>query len=153
MYFFAIGLPIFYLLHCFEEFFIPGGFREWYHNYRPNLNKQTPAYYWKVNIIAFLIVLINSIYYFVSHGNNNTGLLIASSFLAWNALVTHVIGSFQSKHYSPGVATGIFLYIGSFFGITIIIIHGQLLPFNLTIIYALIGMLYELWNVYKNRTR
>lgn len=151
MKFFAISLPIFYLLHCTEEFYFPGGFRHWYHQYRPNLKNQTSVYYLKVNIIAFVIVLLNSIYYFTSHGNNNSGLLIASSFLAWNSLVTHVVGTFRSKTYSPGVITGVCFYMTSFIGITTITVHESLLPLGLTILYALLGMIYELWNLYKSK--
>lgn len=151
MSFLAFALPIFYLIHCFEEFVFPGGFISWYHSYRPTLNQQSNAYYWRVNIIAFLIVLVNSCYYFISHGNNNSGLLIASSFLAWNALVTHVIGSIKSKQYSPGLVTGILCYIMSFLTITYLIISNHLLPMYLIIIYALLGMLYEFWNLSKNK--
>ena len=152
MSYIAFALPILHLIHCFEEFFFPGGFIAWYHSYRPSLSQQSPAYYWRVNIIAFLIVLINSCYYFISHGNNNTGgLLIASSFLAWNALVTHVIGSIKSKSYSPGLVTGILGYIMSFLVIIYLIISNHLLAIPLIIIYALLGMLYEMWNLYKNR--
>ena len=62
-----------------------------------------------------------------------------------------VIGSIKSKSYSPGSVTGILGYIMSFLVIIYLIISNHLLAIPLMIIYALLGMLYEMWNLYKNR--
>ena len=150
MYILAIGLPIFYLLHCFEEFYMPGGFIPWYRKYRPTLSTQKPGYYFRVNLVAFLIVLANSIYYFTSHGDNNTGLLLVTSFLASNAIFTHLVGAIKLHVYSPGIVTGIIFYVLSYVITVCLILTKDLLPLKSVIIYSIIGILYEAWNLYKN---
>lgn len=141
-------LPFSFLLHCFEEFYFPGGFIDWYHTFRPSLSKQKPRYYIKVNIIAFLIVSIISISVFFL-GTSYNSFLIASTFLAANAFFTHILGAIHTKRYSPGMITGALLYIPicvlayifSFLSGTLLI--SDIIP------DLILGSLYELWNIYK----
>lgn len=145
----AVLLPLSYLFHCFEEFYYPGGFIQWYRHYRPQLSSQTPKYYFWVNLIAFLIVLINSLYYFMTNGGNVSGEIIASSFLAWNAIVTHLIGTIKSKQYSPGLITGLILYVGIYLVLIVMAFRQQLFTVPILLLYSTVGILYESWNLFK----
>ncbi|MCP9333899.1 HXXEE domain-containing protein [Lentilactobacillus hilgardii] len=143
----AISTPFAYLIHCLEEFGIPGGFISWYHAYRPALNKQTPFYYLMVNIIAFIIVSISALTSLFS--SDYTAIVVASSFLASNAIFTHIVGTFKTHTYSPGIVTGIILYIPICLTLYIMTYTQNLLPLHTLIIILFISMLYELWNFYK----
>lgn len=145
----AVLLPLSYLCHCFEEFYYPGGFIQWYRHFRPQLASQTPKYYFWVNLIAFMIVLVNSFFYFMTNGGNIAGEIIASSFLAWNAIVTHLIGAIKSKQYSPGLITGLILYVGIYLALIVITYRQQLFTVPMLLLYSASGILYELWNLFK----
>lgn len=144
----AILAPLSYLIHCTEEFFFPGGFISWYHHFRPALSKQTPKYYWLVNIIAFILVATTSYFVLFSKGNNS-GLVISTSFLACNAIFTHVFGSIKTHVYSPGMITGIILYLPICFTCYFITYTSHLISINNLCIYIIIAPLYEFWNWYK----
>lgn len=144
----AIASPVAYLLHCLEEFLVPGGFVTWYHRFRPALNKQSSGYYWRVNIIAFIIVAVTGFYAYFTN-NNNSGLIISSSFLASNALFTHVFGAIKTHKYSLGMFTGVCLYIPICIICYVVAFSNHLINDNMLVIYIIIGQLYELWNYSK----
>lgn len=144
----AIMVPLSYLIHCIEEFALPGGFISWYHNLRPSLNKQKPSYYWKVNIIAFTIVTITGWFAFFTKGNNS-GLVISAGFLACNAIFTHIIGAIKTHAYSPGMITGIVLYLPICFMCYFTTYTLNLISIGNLCLYIVVAPLYEIWNWYK----
>ncbi|SCC03050.1 HXXEE domain-containing protein [Weissella bombi] len=146
----AILAPLSYLLHCIEEFLFPGGFITWYHSWRPSLEKQQPSYYWKVNIIAFTIVTITSFFALFTK-ENISALVISTSFLACNTILTHVIGAIKTRMYSPGMITGIILYLPICIMCYITAYSAHLISIKNLSIYVIIAPLYELWNWYKQR--
>ncbi|KRL00922.1 HXXEE domain-containing protein [Liquorilactobacillus capillatus] len=148
----AIAAPFSYLIHCTEEFALPGGFMCWYHNLRPALSKQKPSYYWRVNIIAFLIVTITSWFAFFTKGNNS-GLVIATSFLACNTIFTHIVGAIETRTYSPGLVTGVALYIPICFMCYFTTYTLHLISVGNLCLYIVIAPLYEFWNWYKYERR
>ncbi|KRN07612.1 hypothetical protein FD15_GL000903 [Liquorilactobacillus sucicola DSM 21376 = JCM 15457] len=144
----AIMVPFSYLLHCIEEFALPGGFMTWYHNLRPSLSRQKRSYYWRVNIIAFTIVAITGGFAFFTEGNNS-GLVISAGFLASNAIFTHIIGAIKTRTYSPGMITGIVLYLPICFMCYFTTYSLHLISVGNLCLYICIAPLYELWNWHK----
>lgn len=102
-------LPVSFCLHILEEFIFPRGFIKWYHHYRPQFAAVKPFHYFKVNAIGFLAILATAIV--VSMGKGYGGFLLVWSFLSCNALFTHVSGAIKTRQYSPGMITGILLYL------------------------------------------
>ncbi|MBS0979102.1 HXXEE domain-containing protein [Levilactobacillus brevis] len=146
----ALLAPLAYLLHCTEEFAFPGGFISWYHSWRPSLGKQKPSYYWRVNIIVFLIVAVTGWFAFFTK-DNNSGLVISTSFLASNTIFTHIIGAIKTHSYSPGMITGIILYLPICVICYFVTYTLHLISISNLCIYIIIAPLYELWNWYKYR--
>ncbi|MGM0239458.1 HXXEE domain-containing protein [Enterococcus sp. AZ103] len=142
-------LPITYLLHCFEEFIFPGGFINWYHSFRPFLSKQSSQYYIKVNLIGFSIILLISFSVFFFHTSYNS-FLIASTFLACNAIFTHIVGAIQTHKYSPGIFTGCILYIPICVLGYFLAFHTHQIMLSDLISDLILGSLYEIWNIRKN---
>lgn len=103
------ALPISFCLHVMEEFLLPGGFIEWYHRYRPKFARVKPSHYVKVNGIGFLLILETAIK--ASKGSGYNGLLIVWGLLSCNAVFTHLLGAVKTRQYSPGMVTGIALYL------------------------------------------
>lgn len=97
-------LPISLSLHVVEEFFLPGGFIEWYHSYRPKFAKTKTSYYVVVN--AILIAASFTIP--ISHKGSDIYhiFLVVCGWLSGNAIFTHIWGAIKTRRYSPGVAVG-----------------------------------------------
>ena len=97
------------ILHIVEEFVFPGGFAAWDRTYRP-------AY--RASITPRLHVIMNGLLILacVSVGTNGatpygvSAWLTLAALLASNA-VFHVVGAIKTRAYSPGMATGLLLYI------------------------------------------
>jgi hypothetical protein len=100
------------MLHVTEEFLFPGGFIEWYAEFRPPKTKGISASYlvWINTLMIGLCVL--PLYF----GENDNGVTIWYSVAAIAAINAcyHIIGTFSLKKYSPGLVTGIVLYIPLF---------------------------------------
>jgi hypothetical protein len=108
-------LPITFGLHVFEEFVFPGGFSDWNRTYRPRFaGAMTPSYLIKVNAIPGAAAILVSLGVFNYAGGYGLFGIRAwhafLTFLAFNAIY-HIRGAFQTGHYSPGMVTGILLYL------------------------------------------
>jgi hypothetical protein len=96
-------------LHIVEEFFVPGGFAAWDRMYRPE-HAATITKRFHIIINALLLILC---YDAAAWRDNPTGValwLTVASLLATNGL-WHVIGAYRTKTYSPGMVTGLLLYV------------------------------------------
>src|SRR5258708_30747091 len=95
-------------LHICEEFVIPGGFPAWYRRYRPDPSKITPRMLVIVNV-ALLAACCNV----AMLGRHPLGIaywLMMSTLLASN-VSWHAWASYKTRSYSPGVLTGIGIYV------------------------------------------
>jgi len=96
-------------LHIFEEFVWPGGFSAWYRRYKPERAKSiTPRFLVIINIL-FLILCYDA----GAARSQPFGpalWLTVAALLAGNA-VWHLIGAMKTRSYSPGLVTGLLLYI------------------------------------------
>ena len=106
--------PIAFGLHVTEEFILPGGFIPWDNLFRPKYTDTPGSYYVKINAlpgIASLLVALGAFDYAGKYSFFGIRAWLAFlTFMAWNAFF-HVQGAFQTKRYSPGMVTGVFLFV------------------------------------------
>ena len=113
-------------LHIGEEFIYPGGFASWDREYRPSIERSiTAGLHWLVNtllLVACASVAISGMpgAAIVVGGVRFRSPIPASLAVpAWLALAAlllsnalfHVVGTYRTKRWSPGVRTGLLLYV------------------------------------------
>lgn len=103
------AVPACFGLHVIEEFFWPGGFPEWYHDYRPRMAGASRTYYYKANAVYLAAALIVPLMREPAYA-----ILIWSGVLFCNSVFTHVLGALKTRRYSPGIVTGCLLYVPLF---------------------------------------
>ncbi|HVP22047.1 MAG TPA: HXXEE domain-containing protein [Anaerolineaceae bacterium] len=113
--FLVFCLPITFGLHVFEEFIFPGGGIEWFALYHPEYTSAyTPSYFFKVNVIALVLSILTTLGTFdFSGGFTFFGIRAWIAFLAFQAInaIFHLRGSIVTRRWSPGLGTGILLYL------------------------------------------
>jgi hypothetical protein len=147
-------------LHIGEEFVYPGGFASWDREYRPSIKSSiTPGLHLVVNTL--LLVACASIG--ISGMPDATivvgGLRLRSpvpaslSVPAWLTLAAllfsnamfHLVGTYQTKRVSPGVRTGLLLYVPvALVGYWYFLRAGQVSAVAAAVA-ALLGGSYHLW--------
>jgi len=107
-------LPIAFGLHVTEEFICPGGFIDWDNIFRPKYTDTPGSFYVKVNAfpsIASLLLVLGAFDYTGKYSFPGIrGWCVLAFCVTWNALF-HIRGAIQTRKYSPGMATGLLLYI------------------------------------------
>ena len=107
-------LPIAFGLHVTEEFIFPGGFISWDNRFRPQYTDTPGSFYVKVNAIPGIASVLVSLGAFDYAGKYSPfgirGWLAFLTFMAWNTIF-HVRGAVHTKSYSPGMLTGLLLFI------------------------------------------
>jgi len=114
------------VLHIGEEFIYPGGFASWDRNYRSSIQTSiTPRLHFVVNALLLgacvsvglsgmpdgaLVVGGIRLGSPISSSLSVAGWLILAALLLSNAIF-HLVGSCQTKRVSPGVRTGLLLYV------------------------------------------
>jgi hypothetical protein len=132
------------VLHIVEEFVFPGGFADWDRRYRPAVRSSvTPGFHLVANTVLLLACLLLG-FFGPSPRAVAAWLTLAALFLA-NAIY-HLIGTYQTRSYSPGLVTGVLLYVPlALYGFTYFLVTGQ--ASNSTALAALaIGGSYHLWS-------
>jgi hypothetical protein len=146
--------------HIVEEFVYPGGFADWDRAYRPEIRGSiTPRLHLTINA-ALVFACINvgiagTAGGVVSLGEMRIGSAIPSQFAVagWLALaallfsnaVFHIVGTVQTARTSPGVRTGLLLYVPlAVYGYWHFLSGGQA-SFGAAILAALLGGSYHLW--------
>lgn len=104
-----VAVPVSFGLHIVEEFVFPGTFPEWYHRYRPHLEGEPRSYYYKANLIYFLMTA--TIAFGAMQTYSYMSQLFVCGILLNNLLFTHLRGALATRSYSPGMVTGILLYV------------------------------------------
>jgi len=106
--------PVGFGLHVTEEFIFPGGFIGWDNIFRPRYTETPGSYYVKVNAIPMVGSLLVGLGAFDYEGKYSffgiRAWLAFLTFMAWNALF-HIRGSIHTRRYSPGVVTGVLVFI------------------------------------------
>ena len=98
-------------LHIFEEFAYPGGFKAWWCLYRPETaGSVSNRFLITINAILLVFAVTVALAVQAPRGNGVAAWLALAALLFSNAIF-HLIGAFQTKRYSPGMISGIALYI------------------------------------------
>lgn len=155
-------------LHVVEEFVYPGGFAAWDRAYRSSIQASiTPGLHLVVNALLLAAcgtvglsgmpggVLVVGGYRFrsaVPASLSVVGWLVLAALLFSNAIF-HVVGTYRTKTVSPGVRTGVLLYMPmALFGYGYFLRTGQV-SFLAAIVSALLGGSYHLWAAMGHRWR
>jgi len=138
-------------LHIIEEFVFPGGFAAWDRAYRPEIaGSITPRFHIVVNGALLFVCLAIAV-----AGSTRMGVagwLTAAALLASNAFF-HIVGAFRTRRYSPGVVTGVTLYIPmAVFGFVHFVAGGDASA-GTAISAILIGGSYHWWSRMLHRAR
>lgn len=99
------------LIHIFEEFVWPGGFKAWWLSLHPEITKSVTTPF-LVGINALLVVMCVLIAFAVQapRGNGVAAWLTFAALLAANG-VFHVAAATRTRRYSPGMISGVALYL------------------------------------------
>jgi hypothetical protein len=98
-------------LHLGEEFLWPGRFAHWYCWYRPEIGPSiTTGFLVRINALFVAMAIIAGVLGFSAYGVAIW--LVVASIAASNA-VFHLWAVLRTKRYSPGVVTGVLVYLRS----------------------------------------
>ena len=139
-------LPIIFGFHVVEEFALPGGFDIWYKEYRPDIAKSsTKAHFIKINILPAVLSILFAISTFVyswMYSQIIIRLWFALLFIFTYNGILHIIGSIETKKYSPGMITGIILYFPLAIVSGIYFIYIRRIDFISLLICVIVGPLF-----------
>src|ERR1043165_9899875 len=98
-------------LHILEEFVWPGGFMEWWRAYRPaTANHVSTRFLIFINTLLMVMAILVGWAAHFPRGNGVAAWLTLAALLFSNAIF-HILGVIETRRYSPGMLTGIFLYM------------------------------------------
>jgi hypothetical protein len=134
--------------HIFEEFVWPGGFAEWYRQYRPNGSRITGRMLVIVNV-ALLAACLN---YALAAGTTLgvAALLGLSALLCSNGL-WHAWASVKTHTVSPGVVTGVLLYVPLMIVEFSAYLRAERVSIRLAVLAAVLGGSYHVWSALYHR--
>lgn len=138
-------------LHIFEEFVCPGGFAAWDRRYRPAFSASiTPRLHLIVN--GLLLLVCYDVWAFRATPAGVALWLIVMALLFGNAL-WHVVGAVKTRSYSPGIVTGLLLYVPlSVYGYARLLQSGRVDVGTAVLAFA-VGASYPLWAAAIHRWR
>jgi hypothetical protein len=156
------------LLHIGEEFVYPGGFAAWDREFRPSIRKSiTPRLHIIVNALLVWICFAVGISGLpggvlqVGGMRYRSSIPASLSVAAWLALaallfsnaIFHIVGTIQTKKTSPGVRTGVLLYLPmALIGYWYFLHTGQVSA-GAAALAAIVGGSYHLWAEIAHRRR
>jgi uncharacterized protein with HXXEE motif len=155
-------------LHIGEEFVYPGGFAAWDREFRPSIRSSiTP----KLHVIVNALLLLGCFSIAIS-GMPGAALGVGAfrfrsavpaslsvpcwlgmAALLFSNAVFHLVGSYRTQRWSPGVRTGVLLYLPmALYGYWTFLHTGQVSPMTAGFA-ALCGGSYHLWSAWAHRWR
>lgn len=130
-------------LHMSEEFLVPGGFLGWYRGYRADPSRISRRFLVIVNA-ALLVVCCN----IALLGRTPLGIaywLTISALLCSNG-IWHAWASYKSHTYSPGVVTGVAVYVPlAIFGYSQFVRSGAV-SIGIAALACVVGGSYQFWS-------
>ena len=100
-------LPVAFLLHLLDEYFIGAGFAGWFSIlFKASLSEIN---FLVINAVGFITVLIIAILYTFGKANNFVLATVGSLFFI-NGII-HPLASFLTATFSPGTITGVIIYL------------------------------------------
>ena len=137
--------------HIIEEFAWPGGFGDWYRTHYPDRAKSLSKVFliW-INVLLVVMALIAAIFWNRLYAIEMW--LIVASVAGANAFF-HLFAAIRWRTYSPGLVTGVFLYLPlAAYGFYTFTRNGMISP-NLAVQEALVGPLYHVYSAWNHRRR
>ena len=99
------------VIHIFEEFAFPGGFKAWWCAYKPEIAASVSnRFLIMINAILIVFSVLVALATSAPKGNGFAAWLTLAALLFSNAIF-HIMGAIQTRRYSPGMISGIVLYI------------------------------------------
>jgi hypothetical protein len=131
------------ILHIVEEFVYPGGFAAWDRRYRPGIKKSiTPRFHVIINVL-FLIVCYDV--GALRRSPWGVPLWLVVTALQFSNAVWHVVGSVRTRSYSPGVLTGLLLYLPLCVYGYVKFVTSRQTSVPVAILAFAVGSSYQLW--------
>ena len=135
-------------LHMSEEFLVPGGFLAWYRGYRADPSRINRRFLAIVNVVLLAVCCDIGLL-----GRTPLGIaywLAISALLCSNG-IWHLWASYKSRTYSPGVVTGVALYVPlAVFGYSYFVRSGAASP-GVAALACAIGGSYQFWSAAYHR--
>lgn len=128
--------------HIVEEFVWPGGFAAWYRQYRGNPRTVTTRMLWTVNVALLSACLGYALVAQTRWGA--TALLGMCALLCSNGL-WHAWASVKSHTVSPGVVTGILLYLPLMIVEFNVYLQARRVTLWMAALALVVGSSYHLW--------
>jgi hypothetical protein len=140
-------LPACIMLHVTEEFLFPGGFIEWYQELVPSKAAGIrPGYLVWINTLMIGVCVLPVWLGETPHG---IGVWYTVTAIAGINACFHIIGVFKLKKYSPGVVTGVLLYLPLFiYGSWYLLSSGGLGIIKLIVTLS-VAIGYHIFSVYR----
>ena len=135
-------------LHIVEEFVFPGGFTEWYRSYRREARRITPRFLVIVN--AGLLLACLNIGLLDRQRAGGVYWLLISAVQGTNG-IWHAWASYNSRQYSPGVITGLLVYLPLAFYGYVAWVQAGVVPLRLAVPAYAVGGAYHLWSAAYHR--
>ena len=138
-------------LHIIEEFVFPGGFSEWYVKYKPDIKKSVTKRF----LIIINCLLLTLCYDVGALHATQFGIilwLVVMALLAANG-IWHLRGVIKTRSYSPGVGTGILLYLPLAIYGYIFFLQSKQVSILMALIAFVIGASYQFWSNIFHRVR
>lgn len=136
------------MLHMFEEFVYPGGFVPWYRHYRTDASRITPRFLVIIN--AALLVACFDIGFLRHNAAGVVYWLVIAAVLCSNG-IWHASASYRSRCYSPGVITGLMIYVPmTVYGYIHFLRAGETST-GAAMIAGAVGASYHLWSALYHR--
>jgi hypothetical protein len=139
------------VLHITEEFFWPGGFADWDRMYRPHIAKSITK---RLHIVINALLLLGTL----AVAQSTRGPSAAAAWLTFAALlfgnaIFHLVGTIKTKRYSPGVATGLLLYVPmAVFGF-VHFLGTKEASRGTAVVAVALGMSYQFWGTMMHKAR
>ncbi|HWN83299.1 MAG TPA: HXXEE domain-containing protein [Candidatus Udaeobacter sp.] len=130
-------------LHIFEEFAFPGGFAAWYRRHRPGIERSITRRFLLI-VNGLLLVLCYDVAALHDRPLGVFLWLLVAALLFANGL-WHLRASLRTRSYSPGVVTGIVVYLPlALLGYLRFLRTGAVSPARAVLAFA-IGASYQFW--------
>ena len=135
--------------HLIEEFVWPGGFAEWYRRYPPGYATTVSTRFLViVNLVFIVLALLPPVL-----GASPRGFaiwIVVAAVAAANG-VFHLVAVWRTRAYSPGVVTGVALYIPlAIIGGAYLLRRGLVSP-GTAVQAIIIGGAYHIWSAWNHR--
>jgi hypothetical protein len=135
--------------HLLEEFVWPGGFAEWYRQYPPGHTTHVSTRFLVIVNVAFVgLALLPP-----QLGPYPRGYAIwitVAAIAAANA-VFHIVAVIRTHKYSPGVVTGVVLYLPLLFVGGAYLMRRELVSTGTLIEAIVVGIAYHVWSAWNHR--